>query len=163
MAITKGNTSSSSRRGEKDLRMTAKDFLFTLGMKFINLIKLQELLLTRQRDEMKRRESLKTGRISDMKKWLWKILLKIASIIYHSHRESLRVPGESDKMKVVIQTREAIFGIVIEKSYHESLLADTLKSMLFEELMEITEDLDEDVRTMVSYRGSYTAGQLWDR
>ena len=107
MAITKGYTSSSSSGGEEEWRNTAKRFLFTPGMKFINLFKLQELMLTKQRDERKRRESLKTGRIADMKKWLWNILIKIASIFYCSYQQKWWAPEEDEGMFLIFQTRIA--------------------------------------------------------
>ena len=109
MTITKEYNSSSSSRGGEDLRKTANTFLFSPGMKFVNLIKLKDLLVARQRDEVKRRESLKTGRIAVEKKWLWKNLIKMASIICYSGEERVRFHGESDENKVVIWTREANF------------------------------------------------------
>ena len=54
------------------MRKTANNFLYTPGIQFINFNKLRDILVARHRDEMKRRESEKIGRIADMKKWLWK-------------------------------------------------------------------------------------------
>ena len=73
-------------RGQ-DIREIANSFLFTPGIQFINLSKLRDILMARQREEMKRRESEseKIGRIADIKKWLWKTLIKVATVICHSH------------------------------------------------------------------------------
>ena len=50
-------------RGE-DSREIANSFLYTPGIQFINLYKLRDILVARHRDEIKRRESEKIGRIA---------------------------------------------------------------------------------------------------
>ena len=132
------------------MRKIASNFLYTPGIQFINLSKLKDILVARQREAKKRRESEEVGRMADTKKWLWETIIKVTTAIFNCCREGKNVQTNSDgEMMMEVWRKKSSLGIVTEDFHHKSFLVEILKSMTQEEMMTIREEPDDVIKFYV--------------